>query len=186
VAKIGGRRCVFYIANEIIKLAKEYTASKNKPNDLTYEKLALLLFITNGYFLSFHGVPLVAQEFRSSKKGPHVGQLWALLADHKGAVESIDCIAEEKYSLLNSEKEHIREVFMAYYKHNAAALGAMVRRPGTPWHETEQIFYKKIMKSSEWSQAKHIFGLLDFIWWDAIPNERIKHYYDSLANSINH
>jgi uncharacterized phage-associated protein len=131
-------------------------------NNVTPMKLLKLIYISHGYMLGRHGVPLLTENLLAFEYGPVFNSVYQAIRNYRSSnVEKIK--NSEKYidNIESKEIETIDYVISVYGKIDAMTLSGAMHKEGTPWsvarntrehnpiisNDYIEHFYKKIISS---------------------------------------
>lgn len=134
-------------------------------NHVTPMKLLKLLYISHGYMLGKHGIPLLEEPIRAFQYGPIVKSVYDQVRKNRSSnIPSIKVSKSYKELISEAEIKIIDNVISIYGNANPIQLSAAMHNEKTPWGMSRKI-----------SDNNPI-----------ISNDYIQYFYKELINSRTH
>lgn len=140
---------------------------------VSHMKLQKLVFYAYGWWLASHDEPLITEAPQVWQYGPVFNSLYSALAPFglKPISEPLRAVPIGSPPIIPDGEQEVRElldwVWQRYGGYSAGKLSDMTHAPGTPWQEEAAAHNYRVPRNY------------------AIPVERTKAYFQSLAKRLN-
>lgn len=149
----------FHIEPVSALVVADYILWKRAQEDISTTTLDILklVYLSHGWFLGIHGIPLIIEAVEAWAYGPVVPVVYEKFKSYRG--NPIDIVPVNSSDRMDARQvDVIDETVHAYREFSSWELSAVTHKPGSPWHQ--------------------IYSRDDI--WSIIPNFIIKEHYGNL------